>query len=124
MCFVWWQADGYGPLWLYGSGEYRKSCERAGGKGVSKNETIMIRSQDPKRPEDPDVLKQIRLRDVKRSVCFRLVFRVGGGSVRVQGLIFPFRNQFFMLRNRFIMPRNRFVMLGEAWGGPKGHDLT
>ena len=68
MCFVWWHADGYGPLWLYGTTKYRKSCESAAGKGVSKKETIMIRSRDPKRPEDPDGLKEIRLRDVKRSV--------------------------------------------------------
>jgi len=23
MCFVWWSADGYGPLWLFGTSDYR-----------------------------------------------------------------------------------------------------
>ncbi len=56
-------------------------------KGVSKKLTIKIRSRDPKRPQDPDGLKEIRLRDVKRSVwedkaCFRilLLLNANGGT--------------------------------------------
>ena len=60
MCFVWWSADGYGPLWLFGTSEYRRQSQEILERKVPYGTKQTVRLDG--------ILTEVRARDINQMV--------------------------------------------------------